>query len=1024
MSLELLFSAPALIDIANNIIASLLVDAGKLGVSLVTKKSQEDIYYNALKDCTEDFKPEVVKALREAFKTSRINEKVVAFQQSGEIIPESFFEKMFAPIVGKNSAPTYVKQFFANFRHRLAQEKSLAHEIQLFYQEILFIHSKKHDQETQKLLQQILESIKKPISIEATIGYQQIPPLPIEFVMPQAAIDRIKSKLEKKNAILIYGSPGAGKSVIATVLAEEAEKSGFPVFWFRFKPRLTDKNVLMNTLLQFLQQETGVQENNLVTLLDHSRALFVFDDMHYVNDKDLAGAVFTVSSFFLHSQNKNCMMLFTSREKSDFLPLHQMEWEHIQGLSNAEAETLVCEQYRLPINELQLKRAMEIFENHPQFLNFFKQWYDATQPDEAQVDKYLNHADEQDERLQDYLMRELYDALGKSRSNENKLLYAVAFFRIPENRSFIQQLYAELCGEDFSDTLNSLQKRKGLVKCLDDVQRYDIHDVLREFYYQRLDRKVEWHNYCAKLYKERSQFDPEVINHIEAAHHFRKSSNHEIAAEMLQPITHDCMVMGHYWQSLIHILSRLKLDQINDEELKFWTLYDRGNLNHKIGKNNSALKDFEQCLSILSQQDNYGTVFNSIGMVYQAKGDWDRAINHYRKSLEEKKKIEDIRGMAATYSNLGIVCKNKGEWNKAIDFFQKDLDICKKVNDEHSIAQIYVNLGIVYRLKGDLYKAINYYNKALAILEIANDIQGMAQTFGNIAIAIQDLRKWNDAIRFYQKSLEIFEKIGDIHGMAQIYNNLGLVHYNKGELDKAIDFFLKSKKIKDKLRDIHGLMQTYNNLGLVYKEKGEWDKVIEFYTMSIEGKEKLKDVHGLAHTYNNLGLAYQARGEWDNSIEFYQQSLKNKEILSDIHGKAKTYINIGNVHQLKGELNKAIEFYQKSLKDMEKVGDIHGIARIYGNLSLLYFEHKKYDVAISLIFDVYFLFAKLGSVAEVQQAGSILGMFQEQVGEKNFNKISDETLKKIFENGITWGRHRVVSKEEAREIWERLQQSE
>jgi tetratricopeptide (TPR) repeat protein len=37
--------------------------------------------------------------------------------------------------------------------------------------------------------------------------------------------------------------------------------------------------------------------------------------------------------------------------------------------------------------------------------------------------------------------------------------------------------------------------------------------------------------------------------------------------------------------------------------------------------------------------------------------------------------------MASTYNNLGLEYADKGEWDKAIDYYKKDLEIFEKLGD-------------------------------------------------------------------------------------------------------------------------------------------------------------------------------------------------------------------------------------------------------------------------------------------------------------------------------------------------------
>jgi hypothetical protein len=100
------------------------------------------------------------------------------------------------------------------------------------------------------------------------------------------------------------------------------------------------------------------------------------------------------------------------------------------------------------------------------------------------------------------------------------------------------------------------------------------------------------------------------------------------------------------------------------------------------------------------------------------------------------------------------------------------------------------------------------------------------------------------------------------------------------------------------------------------------------------------------------------------------------------------------------------------------------MAQTYINVGLLYFQQQRDPEAIRLLIESLFLFIKLGAAPQVQQATGILADFQNQLGEKEFGQYFNETLAGILANGITWGRHQVVTKEEAQEIGQKLRREE
>ncbi len=1059
--IETLFTIEALGGAARSLLTGLLSDKLKAKLGGLSQQTLDNLFEKAVQACAKELKPEKRKALRQAFRDSKVADKMLAFQEYRTLIPDDFFVEMFAPVVGNYHAKALATGLFVQLRKLIAREQTLQNEISSLHSEIILDllqkqvaqlqHQGKNVSAIKETVERLEALLEKRADAATAIGSTDILPLPEDFVSPDATLQRVRSL--DRNVVLLHGPPGAGKSVAVAALAHEAEKENRPVFWYRFRPLLDDHNSVLKRLTAFLQQEQTTSDSGLQSLLQNSRALLVFDDLHYVSDDKLQQFLASVAE-----SGAACRLLFTSRQKSKFLPLARLQPVDINGLSEAETEALL-QTWKLALTTEQLGTAKKLFRGNPQYLIFFREWHKQRQPQAKQIDAYFRKAFDCDDNLHLHLMNELYDAMGGGDdSNLNRLLQAAAFCRMPETRVFIERLYTRLGGAGFAEALPELQVRRHLLTRAPDSERYDLHDLLRQFYYDRTADRKHLHKLAAEMYQERCLQEADLIDFIESAHHYRKAGEHETAARQMQHITHYCTVRGLFWQVMAEVLDRLAVDKVADVTLRAKTLYDRGNLRYLMARWQEALADLQACVQINPGQ--YGAL-NSIGLVYQSKGEWDKAIELYNKDLEVKEQVEDRHGMAITYGNLGMAYQSKGEWDKAIEFYDKGLEGKEQVGDLHGMSKTYNNLGLAYRGKGEWDKALEFYDKALTIDEQVGDLHGMAITYGNLGVVYHSRGEWDKAVEFYSKSLRSLAQIGDWHGMAQTHNNLGLVYKSKGEWDKAIEFYNKSLEGKEQVGDRHGMAIAYGNLGVIYKSKGEWDKAIEFYSKSLEGLEQVGDRHGMAQTYGNLGvvywlkdewdmaiefhnkdlaiceqvgdvqgmsttygglgLVYHSKGEWDMAIEFYYKSIKGLEQVGDRHGMANPYNNLGLAYKDKGEWDMAIEFYSKSLEGKEQVGDVHGMAQTYGNIGSLKFQQKEYEPAIRLLLEVLLLFAKLGSVPEVSQAQGILSDFREQMGGAEFDRLSQNALGKIVAHGVRWGRHEVVSAEEARGLWQSFQ---
>jgi tetratricopeptide (TPR) repeat protein len=254
-----------------------------------------------------------------------------------------------------------------------------------------------------------------------------------------------------------------------------------------------------------------------------------------------------------------------------------------------------------------------------------------------------------------------------------------------------------------------------------------------------------------------------------------------------------------YWLKGDEKLARCNLEEYpNDvEKEKAWRLVRNDEiLPYDMWKEARRQKWFIDMIGPLTTDFSYAATYrNNLGAAWNAKGNYDKAIEYYKKALKSDLKNfgEDHPNVASYRNNLGATWKAKGEYDKAIEYYEMALKSdLKNFGENHpKVATRWNNLGEAWRAKGEYDKAIDYYEKALN-----SDLKNFGENHPNIA-----------AHR----------------------NNLGVAWNAKGEHDKAIEYLEKALKSDLKtFGEKHSNVATYrNNLGTALNAKGEYDKAIE-----------------------------------------------------------------------------------------------------------------------------------------------------------------------------------------------------
>jgi len=92
--------------------------------------------------------------------------------------------------------------------------------------------------------------------------------------------------------------------------------------------------------------------------------------------------------------------------------------------------------------------------------------------------------------------------------------------------------------------------------------------------------------------------------------------------------------------------------------------------------------------------------FCNLGVAWYEEGDFERAIEHYKRALWLNPNYE------AAYNNLGVAYAKQGDFGKAIECYKKAAIL------KPNFAAAYNNTGVAFYKLGYLEKAIEYFEKA------------------------------------------------------------------------------------------------------------------------------------------------------------------------------------------------------------------------------------------------------------------------------------------------------------------------
>lgn len=320
-------------------------------------------------------------------------------------------------------------------------------------------------------------------------------------------------------------------------------------------------------------------------------------------------------------------------------------------------------------------------------------------------------------------------------------------------------------------------------------------------------------------------------------------------------------------------------------------------------------------LSITSAKDNkrqksLGEAYHYLASSYFQIGNYDSSEIVNQQALLVRLKINDEKGLAATYTNLGQITGDKGNSELAFSYLYKAEKIYEKLKMDKNLAIVYNSIGNLYYSQKLYELAYKYMQKSLSIRIKIGDNFGSISPLNNLGHITYFLFGADSAKLYYEAAVNTALGIGDTYTQIQSLNNLGAFYMDVKEYDKALMTIQKAIRIGEGTEYEVILSNSYMNYAKLLMSVKKDGKQALFYALKAEKlihKENLPEQiyqakSTIASIYSDLGnypLAYS--NMYDAYLmkdTFIRQSVQQQ--MSDLESKyqnEKKQLEIKNLKQ-------------------------------------------------------------------------------------------------------------------------------
>ncbi len=227
--------------------------------------------------------------------------------------------------------------------------------------------------------------------------------------------------------------------------------------------------------------------------------------------------------------------------------------------------------------------------------------------------------------------------------------------------------------------------------------------------------------------------------------------------------------------------------------------------------------------------------YYGLGLIFELKGDFDKAEEYYLKSIDHFEMFRDV------LPRLARIYLDRKDSDKALEFINKHLDW----QPDSDLANLYKSE--YFAQTNNKIEAELYLNRALELTDDSIEVHDRAATF------LQNMGEFERSIPVLKKLIELLPKSD------KNIKKLATSYYNISDFENAEMFF--EQYLKANSDDFEAI----NDLANCYYKQANYEKAEEYYSKALESNNQLNLI------YRNLGLTRLQLGKTKEALALLEQ---------------------------------------------------------------------------------------------------------------------------------------------------------
>jgi serine phosphatase RsbU (regulator of sigma subunit) len=263
---------------------------------------------------------------------------------------------------------------------------------------------------------------------------------------------------------------------------------------------------------------------------------------------------------------------------------------------------------------------------------------------------------------------------------------------------------------------------------------------------------------------------------------------------------------------------------------------------------------------------------------YYIQGFTDKALEKGLEAIRICEKNNFSKGLAPISNSIGLIYQDIGEYEKSIIYFDISIDYGKK--NSKDIDTPLNNKANSYYYKKKYKKSIELHKQALKLREARNDSSGIADCKNDIGIVYIELKEFEIAYEYIIDCYKIKEAILDTEGIAFSSSDMANLYIEWNKPKEALKYIERAFEVSKLMNSPRYKEISYELFAKTYNLMGDDAKAYKYQLLfsnlrdSLRSNESIKQIAEMQTKYNTEKKTQSIKLK---NIQIKNEKLENKK---------------------------------------------------------------------------------------------------------------------------------------------------